>query len=295
MLFFSTHWEKKHHVVGKKEVPWPQKNGKCFTLPETNIAPENRPPRGNSFSNHPFSGAMLVSGRVLVHNFRRPIYLNGGLNSPYSHQSSSYSQMTYTGVFTQSPKWFHETRTSGGEPGSLGYWVKFCFFSLKYKSIWPRELGDGFTYLVFSSLFGGFFFGQTRKTGWWFQISFIYTPDPCWEMIQFDFRICFRWVGVFQPPTSRSWSQSSEVSMSFLPRKGGLLRTAPGQRVAKTPHVPYTQRRSWGRFGPRCELRKSQKLKTEVIKLPILGESNSAHVWYWWGISLTIFVWVGNE
>ena len=36
----------------------------------TNIAPENRPfnaPKGNSSSNHPFSGAeMLVSGRVFV-------------------------------------------------------------------------------------------------------------------------------------------------------------------------------------------------------------------------------------
>ena len=39
------------------------------TLPETNIAPENRPgpKRKQSYSNHPFSGAkMLVSGRVLL-------------------------------------------------------------------------------------------------------------------------------------------------------------------------------------------------------------------------------------
>ena len=36
-----------------------------FTLPETNIAPENEAfPTGNQSSNHPFSGAMLVSGRV---------------------------------------------------------------------------------------------------------------------------------------------------------------------------------------------------------------------------------------
>ena len=35
------------------------------TLPETNIAPENRPSqKGISSSNHPFSGPMLVSGRV---------------------------------------------------------------------------------------------------------------------------------------------------------------------------------------------------------------------------------------
>ena len=39
------------------------------TLPETNIfAPENRPGpnRKQSYSNHPFSRAMLVSGRVLL-------------------------------------------------------------------------------------------------------------------------------------------------------------------------------------------------------------------------------------
>ena len=40
-----------------------------ITLPETNIARENRPsqkdPKGTSSSNHPFAGAMLVSGRVI--------------------------------------------------------------------------------------------------------------------------------------------------------------------------------------------------------------------------------------
>ena len=37
-----------------------------FTLPKTNIAPENRlgPKRKRSSSNHPFSGATLVGGRV---------------------------------------------------------------------------------------------------------------------------------------------------------------------------------------------------------------------------------------
>ena len=35
------------------------------TLPETNIAPEKKAiPKGNEYSNHPFLGAMLVSGRV---------------------------------------------------------------------------------------------------------------------------------------------------------------------------------------------------------------------------------------
>ena len=35
-----------------------------YYLPETNIAPENRPKpkRKRSYSNHPFSGAMLVFG-----------------------------------------------------------------------------------------------------------------------------------------------------------------------------------------------------------------------------------------
>ena len=38
-----------------------------FTLPETNIAPENRPSQKETsiqYSNHQFSGAMFVSGRV---------------------------------------------------------------------------------------------------------------------------------------------------------------------------------------------------------------------------------------
>ena len=35
------------------------------TLPETNMAPENRPSQKETrFSNHPFSGAMLASGSV---------------------------------------------------------------------------------------------------------------------------------------------------------------------------------------------------------------------------------------
>ena len=37
------------------------------TLPETNIAPKKWAfPKGNSYSNHPFSGVMLVFGRVLI-------------------------------------------------------------------------------------------------------------------------------------------------------------------------------------------------------------------------------------
>ena len=44
-----------HHVKKKQDA----------TLPKTNIAPENIP-KGNWYSNHPFSGAMLVSGRVNV-------------------------------------------------------------------------------------------------------------------------------------------------------------------------------------------------------------------------------------
>ena len=38
---------------------------KHLTLPETNVAPENRPSgKGDSYWKPPFSGAMLVSGRV---------------------------------------------------------------------------------------------------------------------------------------------------------------------------------------------------------------------------------------
>ena len=43
-----------------------------ITLPETNMTPENRPSqKGNWYSNHPFSGAMLFSGRV------RPVKKSG--------------------------------------------------------------------------------------------------------------------------------------------------------------------------------------------------------------------------
>ena len=41
-----------------------------ITFPETNIAPENRSSQKEiSFSNHPFAGAMLVSGRVVSYRF----------------------------------------------------------------------------------------------------------------------------------------------------------------------------------------------------------------------------------
>ena len=44
------------------EKSWGKKN----TLPETNVAPENGAiPKGNHYSNHPFSGAMLVFGMVV--------------------------------------------------------------------------------------------------------------------------------------------------------------------------------------------------------------------------------------
>ncbi len=63
--------QKKRYPQQKRTLY--QKGKKKFqgfvnTLPETNIAPENRPsqkdPKGNSSFNHQFSGAMLVSGRV---------------------------------------------------------------------------------------------------------------------------------------------------------------------------------------------------------------------------------------
>ena len=54
------------------------------------------------------------------------------------------------------------------------------------------------------------YFGNTQitplhKTGWWFQICFIFTPIPG-EMIQFDYIIFFRWVG-------STTNQKREVSL----------------------------------------------------------------------------------
>ena len=45
-----------------------KKHTRCLrsTLPETNIAPEKAFPKGKQYSNHHFSGAMLVSGGVKI-------------------------------------------------------------------------------------------------------------------------------------------------------------------------------------------------------------------------------------
>ena len=49
-----------------------------FTLPKTNIAPENRPRgKGDSYWKPPFLGAMLVSGRVFPTQIR-PVACHGG-------------------------------------------------------------------------------------------------------------------------------------------------------------------------------------------------------------------------
>ena len=56
-------------MEGKDDLHW--RNFRWVTLPKTNIAPENRLSQKESsipYSNHPFSGAMLVSGRVSVWN-----------------------------------------------------------------------------------------------------------------------------------------------------------------------------------------------------------------------------------
>ena len=60
--------EKKKQLNMKIVFPKRKVRKDRFTLPETNIAPANRPgpERKGSSSNHPFSGAMLVSGRVYL-------------------------------------------------------------------------------------------------------------------------------------------------------------------------------------------------------------------------------------
>ena len=60
---------KMNGLVHLRIPPAPWKSGTSFfqtTLLETNIAPENTPSQKeiDTSSNHPFSGAMLVSGRV---------------------------------------------------------------------------------------------------------------------------------------------------------------------------------------------------------------------------------------
>ncbi len=51
--FFETRSHRCVHII--------------YTLPKTNIAPENRPSQKETGTpNHPFSGAMFVSGRVVI-------------------------------------------------------------------------------------------------------------------------------------------------------------------------------------------------------------------------------------
>ena len=54
-------------LLFKVVVKWNQQKYIIGTLPKTNIAPENGP-----YSNHPFSGAMLVSGGVKYFLWKQP-------------------------------------------------------------------------------------------------------------------------------------------------------------------------------------------------------------------------------
>ena len=70
MGYINTKNPPEYQSVGRKGIHFRLnlKDGKkeeSYTLPETAIAPENRLSQKEiSSSNHPFSGAMLVSGRV---------------------------------------------------------------------------------------------------------------------------------------------------------------------------------------------------------------------------------------
>ena len=61
-----------HHVANRSE----KRQSESHTLPETNIAPENRPSlKEISSSNHPFSGALAVSFREGNAIWIKPLHL----------------------------------------------------------------------------------------------------------------------------------------------------------------------------------------------------------------------------
>ena len=112
-------WSLQLHRVTQQTVQSSQTRQLYLnTLPETNMTPENRPSqkdsKGNLYSNHPFSGAMLVSGRVYLNEFEecrgilwfvfRPYLLLGNPSSeliippggfPTLSTSNAYHEMTW--------------------------------------------------------------------------------------------------------------------------------------------------------------------------------------------------------
>ena len=57
-----------------------------------------------------------------------------------------------------------------------------------------------------------------QKLGWWFHIFLIFTPN-LGEMIQFDLRILFKWVGE-KPPTSDQSDEKLCRITSFFTNAG---------------------------------------------------------------------------
>ena len=64
MIFFTTSLPEKNGFEQIQAIPVASM-GLIYTVPETNIAPENRPSqKETSIPTHPFSGAILVFGSV---------------------------------------------------------------------------------------------------------------------------------------------------------------------------------------------------------------------------------------
>ena len=88
----------------------------------------------------------------------------------------------------------------------------------------------------------------TWNTRWWFQISSIFTPNPG-EMIQFDFRIFFKWVGS-KPPTIGTIYTWNVVWLSpMIPRLP--LRSFFQWKQFSTVNPPYPKPR-WRTPISRC-------------------------------------------
>jgi len=55
--------------------------------------------------------------------------------------------------------------------------------------------------------------------GWWFQKLFYFFTPKIGEMIQFDYRIFFKWVGE-KPPIRTTWIHSMQNIHPMLPESG---------------------------------------------------------------------------
>ena len=148
-----------------------------ITHPETNVEPEKRPSQKEiSSSNHPFSGPLLVSGRVTSLLGQRFVFHN---------QTPAVFHLTF---------FFHvflvDLWRSKKMPWTFGF--VYLLSQMLHGNIylhfpvfmWPCFTTCRYIYIyIIHSVYLGYGFPHNKKTGWLFEICFIF--NPTWEMIHF--------------------------------------------------------------------------------------------------------------